>query len=110
MKKLVDKSAIVTGAGGGIGGAISRLLAAEGARVACVDVDAAAAEKTANRISELGGEAIVCHSDVSNGKGAESAVRAALEAFGAVQILVRGEFVLTRRPGVRKGGRNAFPK
>ncbi len=81
MKKLVDKSAIVTGAGGGIGGAISRLLAEEGARVACVDMDAAVAEETVHRISELGGEAIVCHNDVSNGKGAESAVRAALEAF-----------------------------
>jgi len=95
MKKLVDKSAIVTGAGGGIGGAISRLLAEEGARVACVDVDAAAAEETVHRISEMGGEAIVCHSDVSNGKGAESAVRAALEAFGAVQILVNCAAVLT---------------
>ncbi len=95
VKKLVDKSAIVTGAGGGIGGAISRLLAEEGARVACVDVDAAAAEETVHRISEMGGEAIVCHSDVSNGKGAESAVRAALEAFGAVQILVNCAAVLT---------------
>ncbi len=85
----------MTGAGGGIGGAISRLLAEEGARVACVDVDAAAAEETARRISEMGGEAIVCHSDISIGKGAESAVRAALEAFGAVQILVNCAAVLT---------------
>ncbi len=95
MKRLADKIAIVTGAGGGIGGAISRVFAAEGARVACVDVDAAAAEETVHRISEMGAEAIVCHSDVSNGKDAESAVRAALEAFGAVQILVNCAAVLT---------------
>ena len=95
MKKLAEKIAIVTGAGGGIGGTISRVFAAEGARVACVDVDAAAAEETVHRISEMGGEAIVCHSDVSNGKGAESAVRAALEAFGAVQMLVNCAAVLT---------------
>ncbi len=95
MKRLADKIAIVTGAGGGIGGAISRVFAAQGARVACVDVDAAAAEETVHRISEMGGEAIVCHSDVSNGRGAESAVRAALEAFGAVQILVNCAAVLT---------------
>ena len=48
MKRLADKIAIVTGAGGGIGGAISRVFAAEGARVACVDVDAAAAEEAAD--------------------------------------------------------------
>jgi NAD(P)-dependent dehydrogenase (short-subunit alcohol dehydrogenase family) len=95
MKKLAEKISIVTGAGGGIGGAISRVFAAEGARVACVDVDAAAAEETVHRISEMGGEAIVCHSDVSNGKGAESAVRAVIEAFGALQILVNCAAVVT---------------
>ncbi len=66
MKRLADKIAIVTGAGGGIGGAISRAFAEEGARVACVDVDAATAEETVHRIREIGGVAIVCHSDVIN--------------------------------------------
>lgn len=44
MNKLAERTAVVTGAGGGIGGAIARLFAEEGARVACADVDADAAE------------------------------------------------------------------
>ncbi len=58
MNKLTERTAVVTGAGGGIGGAIARLFAEEGARVACADVDADAAETTAEAINDAGGEAI----------------------------------------------------
>ncbi len=87
-KKLAGKVAIVTGAGGGIGGAIGKRLAEAGARVACADVDAAAAAATARAITGVGGKAIVCHNDVSKENQAEAVVQATLGAFGAVQILV----------------------
>ncbi len=95
MNKLAERTAIVTGAGGGIGGAIARLFAEEGARVACADVDVATGEATAKAIADAGGEAIVCRNDVSIGSEAESVVRATLDAFGAVGILVNCASVMT---------------
>jgi NAD(P)-dependent dehydrogenase (short-subunit alcohol dehydrogenase family) len=95
MKRLVGKVAIVTGAGGDIGRAIGRLLAEEGARVACADVDADAAQATVGAITQAGGEAIICHNDVSIGKEVEAVVRATVGAFGAVHILVTCASVVT---------------
>lgn len=95
MNKLAERTAVVTGAGGGIGGAIARLFAEEGARVACADVDADAAEATAEAITDAGGEAIVCHNDVSIGSEADAVVQATLGAFGALQILVNCASVVT---------------
>ncbi len=95
MNKLAERTAVVTGAGGGIGGAIARLFAEEGARVACADVVADAAEATAEAITDAGGEAIVCHNDVSIGSEAEAVVQATLGAFGALQILVNCASVVT---------------
>ena len=58
MSGLVEqKSIIVTGGGGGIGEAIARDLAAEGARVVIADIDLAAAERVAGAIRKGGGEA-----------------------------------------------------
>jgi 2-hydroxycyclohexanecarboxyl-CoA dehydrogenase len=76
---LRDRLAVVTGGGGGIGGAISRRLAEEGARVAVTDVDAKAAEKVA---TEIGGSAHVL--DITE---PEQAARLASE-LGEVDVLV----------------------
>ncbi len=95
MTKLANRTAIVTGAGGSIGGAISKLFAEEGARVACADVDATTVEETVKAITEVGGDGIVCHNDVSIGSEAETVVRTTLDAFGAVRILVNCASVLT---------------
>ena len=62
---LANKVAIVTGAGNGIGRAISITFAAAGAAVACVDVDGKAAEETARTIAETGGQARALRCDVS---------------------------------------------
>ena len=55
---LNERTALVMGAGGGLGGAIAATLAAEGARVAVADIDLAAAERTASAIAARGGRAL----------------------------------------------------
>ena len=58
MKKLIDKVAIITGAGSGIGQAIAILFAKEGAKVVISDIDDKGGQKTVDKILSLGGEAI----------------------------------------------------
>ncbi len=55
---IKGRTALVLGAGGGLGGAIARTLAREGAKVAVADLDAGAAEATAKAIAAAGGQAI----------------------------------------------------
>lgn len=81
--KAQDKAAIVTGGGSGLGAATARRLAAEGAKVALLDVNLEQAEKVA---SEIGGIAIAC--DVSSAEAAEAAVGKAADAHGDARILV----------------------
>ena len=95
MPRLVDKVAIVTGGGGGIGGAICKLFAAEGARMAAVDVNREGADGVVRDIAGAGGEAIACINDVSQAEEVEAVVAAAKAAFGAVHILVNCAAVIT---------------
>ena len=86
--ELPDKSAFVTGAGRGIGRAIALALAREGARVAVVDIDAAAAEVVKCDVGRAGGQALALQADVTRRDEVKAAVTAALDAFGAIDILV----------------------
>ncbi len=91
MGSLEDKVAIVTGAAGGIGTAISLALAEEGARIVVCDLarrrdDGLA--PLADVISDRGGEAIAMAVDVSRKADIETAVAATLEAWSGVDILV----------------------
>ena len=81
--RLHGKTAIVTGAGSGFGAGIAARFAAEGARVAVVDIDAGAAEAVAARV---GGIAIAC--DVSLGESVEAMAGTARKALGDIDILV----------------------
>jgi NAD(P)-dependent dehydrogenase (short-subunit alcohol dehydrogenase family) len=76
-------AAIVTGAASGLGAATARALAAEGAKVALLDLNAEAAGQLAD---EIGGMAIGC--DVTSAESAEEAVAAAREKHGPARILV----------------------
>jgi NAD(P)-dependent dehydrogenase (short-subunit alcohol dehydrogenase family) len=92
------QAAIVTGAGMGIGAAVARALAAEGAAVAVVDRNAAAAEQVSAQIdaqlNAAGGRAIAVVGSVSDAADAERAVQAATEAFGGVDLLVNNAGVV----------------
>jgi NAD(P)-dependent dehydrogenase (short-subunit alcohol dehydrogenase family) len=86
--KLAGQVAIVTGGGRNIGAEIAKLFAAEGARVAIVDLDRGRCESVAGEIAAAGGEAIALVADVSKGADAAESVRRAVERFGRLDILV----------------------
>ena len=83
---LAGKTSIVTGAGGGIGRAICLTFAAAGAKVACLDIDLTAAEKTAAACAT---EALALRCDVSSEAETKAAAAVTVSRFGAVHILVR---------------------
>ncbi|GAN76508.1 glucose 1-dehydrogenase [Acidisphaera rubrifaciens] len=83
--RLDGKVAIVTGAGGGFGEEIARRYAAEGARVAVVDLRGDAAERVA---ASIGKQAIAIAADVSREADVARSLAATAEAFGPPHILV----------------------
>jgi 2-hydroxycyclohexanecarboxyl-CoA dehydrogenase len=88
VRGLGGKTVIVTGGGGGIGGATCRRFAEAGAAVAVFDRDAGAAQRVAGAISEAGGSASAFACDITDYEGVERAVRAAEAALGPIDILV----------------------
>lgn len=86
--KLKDQVAVVTGAGRNIGEEVAKLFAAEGAKVAIVDVDKPRGERVVGAIKGSGGEAELFTADVSKGSDVAALVRAVVERFGRIDILV----------------------
>lgn len=87
MSRFVDRVAIVTGAGSGIGAATAITLAADGAQVVVADLDATAAAATVEKILAAGGEAIAHEADVSDEQAVSDTVDAAITTFGRLDIL-----------------------
>ncbi|MFS8035614.1 SDR family oxidoreductase [Xanthobacter sp. AM11] len=85
---LKGKTALVLGAGGGLGGAIAATLAREGARVALGDIDDAAIARLATTITDAGGEALALPFDLSDIAGIDARVAAIEAALGPVDVLV----------------------
>ena len=94
MGALEGKTAIVTGAGRGIGREEALLLAAEGARVLVNDVDVAQAEAVVADITAAGGTAIAASDDVSTWAGAEATVGRVVDAWGRLDVLVNTAGIL----------------
>jgi len=88
MQRFKDKTVIVTGAGGGIGGATSRRFAAEGAKVAVYDMNLAAAQKIATEIRAAGGQAAAFQCDITDRAQVDAAVAATQAQLGPVAVLV----------------------
>ena len=93
---LADRVAIVTGAGNGIGSATALALARAGADVAVVDIDKAAAEKTAADVAALGRRSLALATDVGDVAAIDKMVRQVTDAFGRIDTLVNNAGV-TRR-------------
>jgi NAD(P)-dependent dehydrogenase (short-subunit alcohol dehydrogenase family) len=92
--RLDGKAAIVTGAGGGIGRAISVALARAGAAVAACDVNAASAKATADLVEAVGARAAAIACDVADEASCRRAVEDAVARFGALHVLVNGAAML----------------
>jgi NAD(P)-dependent dehydrogenase (short-subunit alcohol dehydrogenase family) len=87
MGQIDNKVAIVTGGGGGIGGAIVRRFAAEGAKVAIADVDGEAAQARAAEVMAQRGDSMPIVADVTDKKSVEQMVQATKERWGRIDIL-----------------------
>jgi len=94
--KLQDKVALITGAGSGLGRESAQLFAAEGAKVAIVDIDPERAEGTLALVKEQGGEAIAVVADVADRAAITSAVDQTVETFGKLDIAWANAGVVSR--------------
>jgi 3-oxoacyl-[acyl-carrier protein] reductase len=99
MSKLVNKVAVVTGASKGIGAAIAKALAAEGASVVVnYASDKKGADAVVAAITAADGKAVAVGGDVSKAADAKGIVRAAIEAFGRLDILVNNSGIYEFSP------------
>lgn len=99
MSKLTNKVAVVTGASKGIGAAIAKALAAEGASVVVNYASSKeGADKIVDEISKAGGQAIAVGGNVSKAAEAQGIVDAAIKQYGRLDILVNNSGVYEMKP------------
>ena len=99
MSKLKGKVAVVTGASKGIGAAIAKALAAEGASVVVNYASSSAgAEAVVAHITENGGKALAVHGDVSKAKDAQGIIDVAIKNYGRLDVLVNNSGVYEGAP------------
>ena len=87
MMRFEDKVVLVTGAASGIGRASAERMASEGARIACVDLQAEALERSAERVRKLGSEALALVCDVSDPAAVRETVARAVSELGGLDSL-----------------------
>ena len=96
--RLVDKCAVITGAGTGIGRTIALLFAREGARVAVVDAIARTGRETVRMVEKAHGEGVFVKADVAKSNEVRKAVTIVEERYGKIDILVNNAGICIVRP------------
>ena len=94
--RFTDKSAFITGAGSGIGRAAALRLAAEGAAVACADINLPSAEATVEMIEQAGGKGLALQCDVAEERSMVDAAAEAARIVGRIDILFNNAGVAVR--------------
>ena len=95
---VAGKTAIVTGAGTGIGRATARLLAERGSRVVAAGLQPDALRETVKTITDAGGTAIAVDADLSDPEAIETVAASAQEAFGGTDVLVNNAAIYPLGP------------
>jgi len=95
--RLAGKTAVITGAGAGIGEAIALRFAEEGARLVLNDISEPAGCSTLQKVKELGTPAVLAVADISQESGARRIASAAVESFGRIDILINNAADFTQK-------------
>jgi NAD(P)-dependent dehydrogenase (short-subunit alcohol dehydrogenase family) len=97
--EIRGKSAVITGAGSGIGRAVAEHLAREGASIVVVDIDEAGGAETVKRIENASGRALFVRADVTREADARKMLDTAVREFGGLHILHNNAGIGTGAPG-----------
>ena len=98
--RLTGKVALITGAGSGIGRAMSLLFAHEGAHIVAGDINTEGNAETVRKIEEQGGKALAVRLNVTQAQDIESAIQTALDQFGALNIMCNNAGVGEQRTAI----------
>ena len=85
--RLTNRTALITGAGSGIGRETALLFSSEGAHIVVADVNDAAGRETVRLVSDIGGQAAYVHADVSKAAEAEAMIAFAEKTYGKLDVL-----------------------
>ena len=108
MKRLEGKATIVTGGGAGIGEAIAKKFAREGAQVVVAGFPEDPVQAVVDEITAAGGRAVAFTGDISRQENAEACVRLAVEQFGKLDVLVNNAGVFPTTATVDEYPTDAF--
>jgi NAD(P)-dependent dehydrogenase (short-subunit alcohol dehydrogenase family) len=92
------KTAVITGASGGIGSSIAIRFASEGFNIVCVDIPESNYAQLLDKIEKAGGQCIFIETDVTSSEDVNNMVNQAVEVFGAIDVLVNSAGIGIRSP------------
>lgn len=95
--RLLNKVALITGGGSGIGRETALLFAKEGAAITVVDINDAAGQETVRMVQSVGGQAMFVHADVAKAGDCAAMVSAAEEHFGRLNVLFNNAGIMHSR-------------